>query len=55
VDQLEQEEKYLFEAYENGEIDEHEFNHSINELYRDAHAARGEDAQRAYDEVMNQW
>ena len=53
--QLEQEERYLEEQYEAGEISNKQFTREINELYRDYRAAAEEAAQEAYDNEMERW
>ncbi len=55
MEAFEREERDLEERYENGEITGKELGRELSELYRDARAAQEEEAQSAYDDVMNRW
>ena len=52
---MEHEEELLYRDYENGLIDEQDYNRAINNLHREARAMLEEEAQSAYDEVMNRY
>lgn len=52
---VEIEEDRLSEMYENGELSGEEYSCELNNLYREARAALEEEAQQAYDEVMNRY
>ena len=50
---VEREEADLTEQYENGHLTGQEYDRALNDLYRDVHAAIEEEAQDAYDAVIN--
>ena len=52
---MDREEDLLWEMLEAGEISQEEYQGEINALYREARGALGEEAQRAYDDVIGSW
>lgn len=52
---VELEEEKLSQALANGQITEEEYKEELNWLHRDARGAIEEEAQKAYDEVMNRY
>lgn len=52
---VELEEKKLDRDYEGGMIDSQEYNRALNQLHREAREAIREEAQGAYNEVMDRY
>ena len=55
MNNLEREEQYLEEEYENGGITMKEYNKLLSELRREYRGAAEESAQGAYDDELNRW
>jgi len=55
MDALEREEMELERQLDDGEISNKEFHRAINDLYREVREIRQEKAQRAYDNVMDEY
>lgn len=55
MNDLENQEQYLDEALNNGEISNHEYHEQMRELHQDYRAQAEEAAQEAYDREMNCW
>ena len=54
-EQVEREEDSLWERHHNGELDDHGLAEELDYLHREARGAIEEEAQSAYDDVMNRY